>query len=231
MKAIILVGGSGTRLRPFTEDNPKAMVRINGKPLAAYQMDWLLTTPTIDKIVFACGHKWERLQEFFGSEYKGVPIKYGVEVIPLGTGGAIKSAIDLVNANTETVLVCNGDVITNVVIEDMLQAHKASKAIATILVVPYRSKFGIDKNDKLKTIRKFEEKPEFIDTWINGGIYIIDMNRMLRFLPKVGDIERTAFPNVAEFGEMVAYPYYGKWWYVDSMKDVNEVESEISTPQ
>ncbi|MCP8307141.1 MAG: nucleotidyltransferase family protein [archaeon] len=229
MKAIILAGGFGLRLRPLTDDKPKAMVPVNGKPIAEFQLSWLKQNIRLEQVTFACGHKWERLKEYFGSEYDNIPIDYMVEDQPLGTGGAVKNVIHSINIGDEDVLVMNGDVITNMLLSRIVDWHISSQTIVTMLLVPYRSPFGVVHIDKLRTVRKFEEKPEFPNIWINGGIYIIQAKRLMPFLPEKGDIERETFPKLVQYGEISAYPFYGMWRAIDSIKDLKEIEAELAS--
>src|SRR5271167_3081054 len=86
LKALILAGGQGLRLRPLTDDKPKPLVAVGGKPIAEWQLDWLIKNVELKQATFLCGYKWTRLKEYFGSDYKGVRIDYSVEDSPLGTG-------------------------------------------------------------------------------------------------------------------------------------------------
>jgi NDP-sugar pyrophosphorylase family protein len=229
LKAIILSGGQGLRLRPLTEDRPKCLIQINGKPICEYQIDWLKREMNVEEIIFACGYRWEKLKEYFGDKFNGVKISYSVEEKMLGTGGAIRKAIIDFAEKEDSVIAMNGDIITDLELGRMVKAHNNSPDItATMLVVPYRSSFGVVYIDKLKTVRKFEEKPEFPDVWINGGVYILNSRRIIKHLPEKGDIERETFPKLVPHGELMAYPYYGNWWYIDSMKDLREVELSLS---
>lgn len=230
MKAIILSGGQGLRLRPLTDDRPKCLIQVNGKPICEYQIEWLKKELKVETIVFACGYKWEKLREYFGNDYNGVEIKYSVEENALGTGGAIKKALKEFASDENTVVAMNGDIITDLELNRMLRSHENSPDItATMLVVPYRSSFGVVYIDKLKTVRKFEEKPEFPDVWINGGVYVFNTRKIIKHLPDVGDIERETFPKLVPHGELMAYPYYGNWYYIDSIKDLREVELSLKT--
>lgn len=227
MKAVILSGGQSLRMRPLTDDKPKALVPVNGRAIADYQMDWLLKEGGIDSVTFACGYKWERLKEHFGSSYQGVPIDYSVEEVPLGTGGAVKQALSA-SPSDDQLVVLNGDILTDLPLKRMVDAHlQAGEVTASMLVVPYRSRFGVVKIDKLKVVRAFDEKPAFPDVWINGGVYCLNSKRILRILPDKGDIERETFPKLVAHGELLSYPYYGEWTFVDSMKDLKELEESL----
>lgn len=229
MKALILAGGKGLRLRPLTDDKPKPLVAVAGKPIAEWQLDWLRANVDLEKVVFLCGWKWERLKEHFGGEYHGVEVDYSVEEAPLGTGGAFRKAIVEKGIGDEDVAMLNGDIITDLKLAEMVAAQrkpKPSPAI-TLLLVPYKSRFGIVHIDENNLVRSFEEKPVFPDVWINGGIYVGNARRLLKDLPEKGDIERETFPKLAASGQVMAYPYRGFWSLVDSVKDVQEVESEL----
>jgi mannose-1-phosphate guanylyltransferase len=125
-------------------------------------------------------------------------------------------------------VVTNGDIITDLPLKRMVEAHRqAGEISASMLVVPYRSRFGVVKIDKLKVVRGFEEKPAFPDVWINGGVYVLNAKRAPRYLPDKGDIERETFPNLVTRGELLSYPYYGEWVFVDSIKDLTELENSM----
>lgn len=229
MKALILSGGQGLRLRPLTDDKPKPLVAVNGRPISEWQIDWLRKNCDLEEVVFLCGYKWERLKEHFGSNYMGVKMGYSVEETPLGTGGAIKKGLAYLGRTSDHVLVTNGDIITDFPLREMIASHRASdiSPSVTMLLVPYRSRFGIVHIDKQNLVKRFEEKPEFPDVWINGGIYAIDAERVASRLPDKGDIERETFPTLAETSEILSYPYRGFWNLIDSVKDLQEVEGRL----
>ena len=216
------------RLRPLTDDRPKALIPVKGRPISEYLIEWLTKQGGVDAITFACGYKWERLKEHFGNDFHGAHIDYSVESEPLGTGGAVRKAISDFQSD-ELLIVVNGDIITDLPLERMVTAHKQAGDIsASMLVVPYRSRFGVVKIDKLKMVRGFEEKPAFPDVWINGGVYVLNARKALKYLPTKGDIERETFPNLVQRGELMSFPHYGDWWFVDSLKDLKELEESIT---
>lgn len=228
MKAIILAGGLGLRLRPLTNEVPKPLIKLAGRPIVERQLDWLAHSELIDEVIMACGYRWEKLKEHLGEEYGGLKISYSVEQELLGTGGAIRRALSTYNPGPEErCLAMNGDVITDLPLRKMVEAYEAMPTIAQMLLVPYRSPYGIVRIDKLRMVRKFEEKPVFPDVWVNGGIYLLDARRLLPYLPEKGDIERTTFPALTEYGELSAYPYYGFWSSIDSLKSLEEVERQL----
>lgn len=229
MKALILAGGQGLRLRPLTDDRPKPLVAVAGKPIAEWQLDWLIKNVELEEAIFLCGYKWNRLKEHFGNDYKGVRIGYSVEESPLGTGGAFRKAIVNTKLGDENLVMMNGDIVTDLPLGKMLTEHSHGKGapMVTLLLVPYKSRFGIVHIDKKNFVVRFEEKPEFPDVWINGGIYVASAKRILDHLPEKGDIERETFPKLAAAGEVMAYPYRGFWSLIDSIKDIQEVEKRL----
>jgi mannose-1-phosphate guanylyltransferase len=231
LKALILAGGQGLRLRPLTEDKPKPLVAVGGKPIAEWQLDWLIKNVDLEQATFLCGYKWARLKEHFGRSYKGVRVEYSVEETPLGTGGAFRQAIAGAKLGDENIVMMNGDIVTDLPLGKMVAEHSSAKGrpAVTLLLVPYKSRFGIVHIDKNNFVRAFEEKPEFADVWINGGIYVASAKRIVAYLPEKGDIERETFPKLATVGEVMAYPYRGFWSLIDSIKDIQEVEKALKS--
>jgi len=231
LKALILAGGQGLRLRPLTDDKPKPLVAVGGKPIAEWQLDWLIENVELEQATFLCGHKWTRLKEHFGGSYRGVRIEYSVEETPLGTGGAFRKAMAGAKLVDEDVVMMNGDIVTELPLGEMVAEHKSAKGspTVTLLLVPYKSRFGIVHIDKKNFVKSFEEKPEFADVWINGGIYVANAKGILAHLPEKGDIERETFPKLVSSGKIMAYPYRGFWSLIDSIKDIQEVEKELKS--
>jgi len=223
MQAIILAGGKGERLRPYTQDRPKPMVEILGIPILGYQIQWLRMQGITD-IIVACGYRHEVIQDYFGDGTKwGVRIRYSVEEEPLGRGGALKQAMGLLEG--EVCVATNGDVITNVRIRSVLTQHRESNDLATIVLTPFVSPYGIVEVTEDNKIVAFHEKPE-LPYWINAGIYVL--NREVRdLLPDVGDHETTTFPRLAEEGRLGGFRSRAYWRGVDTMKDLAEVTKDL----
>ncbi len=134
MKAILLVGGKGTRLRPLTLHTPKPIVPIFNRPFLHYQIDLLKQVPEIDEVILSLNYQPRRIEDVFGDGAEvGIKIRYVVEPAPLGTGGAVRYAGD---ALTDSVVVFNGDVLTQVDLAAVLRLHRERKARATIVLTP-----------------------------------------------------------------------------------------------
>src|ERR1041384_1500495 len=174
MKAILLAGGKGTRLRPLTIHTPKPIVPIFDRPFLHYQLDLLKQVPEIDEVILSLNYQPRRIEEIFGDgSESGVAIKNVVEPAPLGTAGAVRYAGDSLR---ESVVVFNGDVLTEVNLGEVIALHRARKAKATIVLTPVEnpSAYGLVETDPDGTIRRFLEKPkpdEITCDTINAGTY------------------------------------------------------------
>ncbi len=225
MYAIVLAGGRGERLRPFTEDRPKAMVEIMGIPILSYQLQWLQAQGITDLIV-ASGYRHEVIESYFGTgERLGLRITYAVEHEPLGRGGALRAALGRVPAPEDVIIATNGDVITNFPLAPLLQAHRAAGSVATVVLTPFVSPYGIVEIDEQDRVTHFREKPE-LPYWINAGVYALSP-KIRGILPERGDHETTTFQELARDGRLGAFRSQAYWRGVDTIKDVNEVAAEF----
>ena len=216
MKAILLAGGKGTRLRPLTVHTPKPIVPILDRPFLYYQIDLLKQIPEIDEVILSLNYQPRRIEEIFGEgEGLGFRVRYVVEPMPLGTGGAVRYAGD---ALTESVVVFNGDVLTEVDLAAVLRLHRERKAKATIVLTPVENPgaYGLVETDREGNVQRFLEKPgedEITCNTINAGIYVLEPDTFNR-IPKdtAWSIERSFFPSLIERGEtFMAYVYDGYW--------------------
>ncbi|HET6781553.1 MAG TPA: nucleotidyltransferase family protein [bacterium] len=225
MQAIILAGGRGERLRPFTEDRPKPMVEILGIPILGYQLQWL-EQQGIKDIIVSCGYRSEVIQNYFGNGEKwGVKIQYSVETEPLGRGGALKLAFRSLADGEDICLATNGDVITNVRIKPLIQAHRQNGGLGTIVLAPFISPYGIVETDEEDKVVGFREKPE-LPYWMNAGIYVLS-REIQSMLPDQGDHETSTFPQLAAERQLGAYKSRSYWRSVDTVKDLSEVTKEL----
>ncbi len=225
--AIILAGGKGERLRPYTNDRPKVMVEVAGKPILAWQIKWLKSFG-ITKFVLTVSYKYEVVKEYFGDGSKfGIEIDYSIEDTPLGRGGGIKKAFKskLVEGE-EDVVVCNGDIITKLDLSKMIEEHLNQKALVSLLLVPYLSRWGVVKIDEQNHVIGFEEKPK-LPYWINGGIYIFN-KEVEPMLPDIGDHEKETFPKIPK-EKFLGFKEEGFWRAVDVVKDKSEAEEFLSS--
>lgn len=217
MRAILLAGGKGTRLRPLTLNTPKPIVPIFDRPFLQYQIDLLRQVSEIDEIVLSLNYQPRRIEEVFGDgSDQGVRLRYVVEPTPLGTGGGIRFAAG--DRRDGPLVVFNGDVFTSVDLPAVIALHRERRAKATIVLTPVEnpSAYGLVETDARGNVLRFIEKPEpgqiSTDT-INAGIYVLEPETLDRIPPDtVYSIERGYFPSlVANRETFVAYIYRGYW--------------------
>jgi len=223
-EAIVLAGGRGERLRPFTYDRPKPMVEVGDQPLLLYTLRWLKSSG-VERVIIACNYKHDAISDYFGDGNNlGLDISYSIEEKSLGRGGAIKLASGHLKDLSSNVLVINGDVVTNLSLSDLSTYHNNRKANITIVCVPLRSPYGIVKIDQNGLATGFREKP-VLDHWINAGIYLIN-GALFDSFPPYGEHEETLFPTLAAKKELHAYKFNGFWRTVDTGKDLEELNKE-----
>ena len=191
MKAIILAGGRGKRLKPITDYVPKPLVPINNIPIIEWQIKYLKKFG-VDEVIVCSGYKTKMIENYLTMKDLGIKIKFSVEKFPLGTGGAIKKAGKMIKDNNFFVI--NGDTITNI---DLKKLAKFPNSIAAIEL---KTKYGILDTEGDKIVN-FREKKEISETWMNAGIYHLQKN-ILKELPTKGDIEKTLFPDYAKKGKL-----------------------------
>jgi len=215
MKAVILVGGEGTRLRPLTCHTPKSMVPILNTPFLEH-VTRHLKSHNINEIVLALSHLSQPITDYFhdGSQFN-VKMDYTVEKVPLGTAGAARMAYGKVDG---AFAVLNGDIFTDLDISRMLAFHKANKAKVTIALTPVEdpTAYGLIETDGSGRVTRFLEKP----TWdqvttnnINAGTYILEPE-VLDHIPADTkfSFEREVFPTLLKNGERVfAFPSDAYW--------------------
>ncbi len=217
MKAIILAGGRGKRLKPVTDYVPKPLVPIKNIPIIEWQIKYLKKFG-IKEVIICTGYKTDMIESYLNMKKLGIKIKFSIEKSPLGTGGAIKKAGKMINE--KSFFVINGDTITNI---DLRKLASKKNSIAAIEL---RTKYGILEVESDKIIN-FKEKKEIPDTWMNAGIYHLQ-KEIIKKLPVKGDIEKTVFPDYAKKGLLDTIKFKNvEWFSVDSFKDMEECSVKV----
>lgn len=232
MKAILLAGGQGTRLRPLTLNTPKPIVPIFNRPFLQYQIDLLTQVDDIDEIVLSLNYQPQRIEEVFGDGSRlGVKLRYMVEPTPLGTAGAVKYAAA---ETSESVVVFNGDVLTQIDLAAVIRLHRERRARATIVLTPVErpEAYGLVETDTRGNVRRFLEKPrpdQITTNHINAGIYVLEPDTFDRIPSGVPwSIERRYFPSLIERSEtFVAYVYRGYWIDIGTPDKYTQVHRDI----
>ena len=223
MKAVILAGGYGKRLRPLTDTIPKPLVEVAGRPIIEWQVRWLKKCG-ISSFVFLVGYLKEKVIDYMDSRSSelGITAQYSVEETPLGTGGALNNARKLLDGE-DTFAMLNGDNITNIDIGKLsLDAN-----IASIALVPLRSTYGITRLEGDKIV-KFDEKPILPEYWMNSGIYVMS-KEIFAHLPDAGNMESTTFVELSGKGALKGVKYPDAYFKgVDSIKDMEEATKDLT---
>ena len=232
MKAILLAGGKGMRLRPLTLHTPKPIVPVFERPFLRYQLDLLRRVPEIDEVILSLNYQPRRIEEIFGDGHDtGLSIRYVVEPSPLGTAGAVRYAGETLR---ESVVVLNGDVLTEIDLAAVIALHRARQAKATIVLTPVENPtaFGLVETDASGNILRFLEKPkpdEITCNTINAGIYVLEpdtFERIPRDTP--WSIERSFFPSLIERSEtFIAHVHDGYWLDIGTIEKYMQVHRDI----
>jgi mannose-1-phosphate guanylyltransferase len=215
MKAVILVGGEATRLRPLTCNTPKIMVPVLNRPFFEHLVGYLKAHNIID-IVLAVGKAPEQIQDYFGDGSKlGVRITYSIENFPMGTAGAVKNAERFLD---DSFVVFNGDVFTDIDLSMMMRLHRKNKATASLALTPVDDPtiYGLVEIDSRGKVKRFIEKPgrdKVTTNMINAGIYIMEPDILNYIAPNAFSMfEHDVFPPLLEKGQAVyGYPFQDYW--------------------
>jgi len=215
MQSLILAGGKGTRLRPLTIHTPKPVVPIVNRPFLLYQID-LLKRAGIKDVTLSLSYQPRKIEEILadGQDY-GVRIRYAVEASPLGTAGAYKNAQEHLSDST---VVFNGDIFTDLDLAAVVAYHREKKAAATIVLAPVEnpSAYGLVETEADGRVRRFLEKPkpeEITCQTINAGVYVLEPH-LLKYIPEDEpfSFEYQLFPAILAAGEpFYAYTWTGYW--------------------
>jgi mannose-1-phosphate guanylyltransferase len=215
MKAVILVGGQGSRLRPVTFDVPKAMVPLRNRPFMGYMVDFL-KRGGLDGVVLSLGYLPDPIQSYFDEvDLDGFSMDYAVEDHPLGTAGGIKNAEPYLDGGTFVVV--NGDVLSGLDLAEAVAAHRATDAFATLTLTSVEdpTAYGLVEVDYDMLVHRFLEKPaadEVTTNLVNAGIYVLEPE-VLGMIPagKEVSIEREIFPELQAMGRLRAHVSSSYW--------------------
>lgn len=231
MKAVVLVGGEGLRLRPLTCNVPKPMVPVANKPFLEHMVDHL-RQHHIQEIILAICYLPHRIQHHFGdgSEF-GVRLTYVIEEHPLGTGGAVKNAERFLDS---TFVVLNGDVFSDLDLTEMIQAHRDRSAKATIALTPVEdpTAYGVVETDAQSMVKCFIEKPSWervTTNFINAGTYVLEPE-VLGLIPSGVHhmLERGLFPTLVERGiPFLGYRSNAYWIDIGTPQDYLRLHHDV----
>jgi mannose-1-phosphate guanylyltransferase len=210
MKAVLLVGGVGTRLRPLTYRVPKPLVRVMGKPLMMHVIDSL--PDEVDETIVPVGYKRDIMEDYIRKNPPRRKITIVEEKQPMGTGGAVKNVEDYIDG---PFLVINGDSISSLDMDEFVDYHRRKKAFATISLweVEDPTPFGVVDLDADGRIHRFQEKPkreEAFSRLINAGAYALEYEVLDYIRDGFVSMEREVFPRIVDRG-MYGLRFEGHW--------------------
>jgi D-glycero-alpha-D-manno-heptose 1-phosphate guanylyltransferase len=177
---VILAGGLGTRLRSEIGEFPKVLAPVNGKPFLSFVLDYLQKNG-IETVVLSVGYKAELIQQEFGDNYKGLKLIYAIESSPLGTGGAMKLALEKNKA--EMLFILNGDTFFDIDLKELENFHLQNKSTCTLALKKMKNvdRYGNVEIDAAGKILAFSEKKFREEAVINGGIYCINRGILIHY--------------------------------------------------
>lgn len=226
MKAIVLAGGKGSRLAPYTKILPKPLMPLGDKPILEILIKQMKLAG-IHEIILTVGHLSELIKTYFGyGEKLGVEIIYSHESIPLGTAGPLS----LIKGLDETFLVTNGDVLCDISINDFVDYHKKSKAIATIAMFErtVNIELGVMQlEDGKNRISGYLEKPSYVYP-VSMGIYIFEPEA-LKYIPhnQYFDFPELVLKMIANGEKVMGYPFDGYWRDLGHPGDYEEAAKDF----
>jgi len=211
--ALILAGGRGTRLEEHTEDLPKPLVPINGKPILERIIEWLKENG-VENIIIGVAYKKEMIKNYFGDGKEfGVNIKYVEHSEKGGTEDAFKKDIEKSGIADENFYAMNGDQITDLDLQEIAKTHLKKNATVTIATVNLRTNFGVIETNKNQQIIEFKEK---------GEIYVF--NKKIKNYLEGGNIEENAFRKLIKEGKIYSFNHEGAWLTVNNKKELEQAE-------
>lgn len=224
---VVLVGGTGLRMRPLTEDVPKAMIKLHGKPILYWILDWLKKYG-FRHIVLGVAYRKEVVMNYVQKNPFGLNIDFSTHTVEGGTGEGFRLAIERY-VDAENFLAMNGDELTNLDLNRMMNFHLKHGSVGTVAVSQMRSPYGIVQISK-DNIIGFEEKPILKDKLVSIGIYIFN-HGIIDYLSAKGALEKTTFPSLARLGQLKAYKLSRdeRWMTINTIKDLSVAEEEFES--
>lgn len=218
-KAILLVGGRGTRLQPITNTIPKALLEVNERTVTEHLLD-LLKKYGIRDVILSVGHLKEKIKAHFGDgSSHGMSIGYIEENEPLGTAGPLLLAKKYLH---ESFICSNGDELKDINIPRMFRLHRRKGALATIALTTVEdpSHYGVAKLEGSRIV-EFVEKPKKENApsnLINAGFYILEPEVIDMISPGFSMLEKDVFPKLAEMGRLRGFPFSGQWFDIGNLE-------------
>lgn len=218
MHVVILCGGKGSRIYPFSEYFPKPMMPVNGRPILVHLMR-IYAQQGFTKFVLAAGHRKEMLLDYFDGRFSGWEVKILDTGIEADTADRIRACAEHVG---ERFFATYGDGLGNVDLKALLAFHCERGGLATVTAVPLRSQYGTLQFDSDGRVHSFTEKPVIHNQWINAGFFVFEKKGMTSW--EGTNLESGVLPALAAKGQLYSHLHYGFWKSMDTSKDQQEME-------
>lgn len=225
--AVVMVGGAGLRMRPLTEDLPKCMLPLHGKPLIYWTLTWLRDNG-FEHAVLGVAYRKETVIKYVKETPLGIRVDISEHTEEGETGEGFRLAIKR-HVKDENFLAMNGDELTNLNLEKFVDFHLQNGGVATIAVTPMKSPFAVLEIEGNNVVG-FKEKPLLEDKLVSAGIYVFN-HAISDYLPLTGSIEQLTFPVLAEKRLLKVYRLnkQEKWLTINSVKDLSVAEQEFNS--
>ena len=223
--AVIIAGGKGTRFEEKTEDIPKPLIPVGGKPILERIILWLKENG-VENIIIGVAYKKEMIKNYFGDGSKlGVKIFYTEHDENGGTEDAFKLAVEKASTLADNFYAMNGDQLVDLSLNELTDAYFRTKALAIIVTMSLKTDFGMIEIDNQKKVTNFREKGNVPNTLMNSGIYVFS-KKIKDYLDK-GNIEENAFRKLARDGKLFSFYYDGVWMTINNKRQLKEVEEYL----
>ena len=238
MRAVILAGGLGTRLREETEHRPKPMVEIGERPIIWHIMK-MLAHQGLDEFIIALGYKGDQIKDFFinyESKVNDVTVQLGSNKLATHHQREVEESWTVTLANTgaltmtggrilnirehvkgERFLCTYGDGLANIDLQELIKFHVSHGKIATVTATKPVSRFGTLEIDSNQKVSKFSEKPQ-VEQWVNGGFFIFEPE-IFNYLEENSILEKEPLENLSHDNELMAYLHNGFWQPMDTFRE------------
>lgn len=227
MKVVILCGGEGMRLREYTENIPKPLIEIGGKPILWHIMK-MYKYYGFNDFILCLGYSGEKIKEYFEkNEHEFENIKFADTGLKSNKAERLKMVENLID--TDNFFLAYGDDISDVNIKKILDFHEKNNKIVTLTSVNLMSQYGILKLNENDEIIKFVEKP-VLEHWINGGFFVIN-KKIFDYIKKGMELEDDVFRKLAKERNIAAFKHKGFWKSMNTLKDVKELNDMWKTDE
>ena len=233
MKVIIIAGGLGTRISEETEDKPKPMVLINGKPIIWHLMN-IFSIQGFKDIVISTGYKseiieqWVQGDDIFDSKSNVINIETVNTGLETQTGGRISGVMK--KLPKERVIATYGDGLANISLNKLIKFHESHGKLATVTAVRPPARFGYMKIEN-DAVTHFGEKNQSDEGWINGGFFVLEPTVLNVITSPNEPFESGALTHLAKVSQLMAYQHEGFWQPMDTLREKRELEKYASLPQ